>query len=90
MAPWPLRRHARLLGYRISEGCNARTFVHLRLRDGQRVDAGALEAGTVFLTHAPEHPTVVPRSSVSEVSRNAAGFAAMLARADELTPPDVD
>ena len=70
-----VRRHARLLGYRMSEGCNARAFVHLALRDGQRVDAGALEKGAVFLVRLHGHPTVVSRSSLPQTAVQ--GFMAM-------------
>jgi len=72
-----VRRHARLLGYRMSEGCNARSFVHLVMRDGQRVDAGALEEGAVFLARMPDQPTVVPRAVLTERVREVHGFAAM-------------
>ena len=72
-----VRRHARLLGYRVCEGSNARAFVHLTLHEGQRVDAGALEQGAVFLARSPELPTVVPTSVFAEQARTAHGFAAM-------------
>lgn len=35
-----IRRHARLLGYRVHEGCAARTFVHLPVTAAQTVPAG--------------------------------------------------
>ena len=35
-----VRRHARLLGYRMHEGCAARTFVHLPVTSAQTVPAG--------------------------------------------------
>ncbi len=41
-----LRRHARLMDYRISEGHNARTWVHLTVRK----DSGELPKGTTLLT----------------------------------------
>lgn len=37
-----LRRHARLLGYRIGEGCNARTLVSVNVNDALQVPAGTL------------------------------------------------
>lgn len=72
-----VRRHARMLGYRMSEGCNARSFVHLGLRDGQRVDARALQRGTVFLARNADLPTVVPASMLDQRPGSAVGFAAM-------------
>ncbi|RKI39383.1 putative baseplate assembly protein, partial [Corallococcus sp. AB004] len=41
-----LRRHARLLDYRLHEGCNARTWMALTLQEG--VDALELPAGSKF------------------------------------------
>lgn len=42
-----VRRHARLIDYRMHDGCSARTFVHFRLVPG---GAGFLQAGTRILT----------------------------------------
>ncbi|CAG9170127.1 hypothetical protein LMG23992_01473 [Cupriavidus laharis] len=54
-----VRRHARLVDYLMHEGCNARAFVHFRVK-GHDV---ALAAGTPLLTHAPRlDPTVQPAS----------------------------
>lgn len=50
-----LRRHARLLDYRMHDGCNARTWVHFRVEGNSGV---AVEAGTRVLT-AGEDPTIV-------------------------------
>lgn len=49
-----LRRHARLVDYRISEGSNARTWVCLCLATG--VDNVKLPAGTLFYVRAPGVP----------------------------------
>lgn len=43
-----VRRHARLLGYRMHEGCAARAFVHVTVRS-----AMPIEAGRRFLTGPP-------------------------------------
>ena len=46
-----LRRHARLLDYPVHEGCNARAWVHLELRDpGVAPDAVVLPQSTRLLT----------------------------------------
>ncbi|MBI2925746.1 MAG: putative baseplate assembly protein [Verrucomicrobia bacterium] len=61
-----LRRHARLLDYRMHEGCNARAWVQVRLKDGApnhgvvlpgnrtllETDSMKLSAGTCFTTDA--------------------------------------
>lgn len=54
-----LRRHARLVDYRVHEGCNARTWARIR------VDAPAvvLPAGTPLLTRVPDvDPRIEPNS----------------------------
>lgn len=65
-----VRRHARLLDYRVHEGCNARAWVHLELVDGQVVagtkDDPALRRGTRFLTALPDTPVVVSGSREAE------------------------
>ncbi len=48
-----VRRHARLMAYFMSEGCNARTWVHIQVSaDVVRVDPAdpAIPAGTKFIT----------------------------------------
>jgi hypothetical protein len=45
-----VRRHARLLGYRMHEGCAARAFVHLDVKDPLQI-----EAERQFLTGPPGH-----------------------------------
>lgn len=45
-----VRRHARLLDYRMHDGCNARTWVHLAVGAG----AVTLPKGTRFLTRGPD------------------------------------
>lgn len=45
-----LRRHGRLLGYRVHEGCNARGFVQVRLQEGALVGGSPLRPGCRLLT----------------------------------------
>ncbi|WP_117190422.1 putative baseplate assembly protein [Rhizobium terrae] len=48
------RRHARLLGYRVNEGCNARAFVAIdAAQDAEEAAPPLLPAGTVLLTRPP-------------------------------------
>ncbi len=48
------RRHARLLGYRVNEGCNARVFVAIEAaQDAEASDPAVLPAGTMLLTRPP-------------------------------------
>jgi hypothetical protein len=58
-----VRRHARLLGYRMQEGCAARTFVHAH------VDAGVvhLPRGRQFLTGPPEDPETLVFESLHDL-----------------------
>lgn len=54
-----VRRHARLLGYRMHEGVNARVFVHLQMRGGVTLARGALRAGAELATRiAGEGPSI--------------------------------
>ncbi|MFV8748924.1 putative baseplate assembly protein [Nannocystaceae bacterium ST9] len=67
-----VRRHARLLDYRMHEGCNARGFVHIALAPGQVFAAAADEApllpeGTRFLSAVPDVPALVRPESIDEV-----------------------
>lgn len=53
-----LRRHAALVDYAMHDGCNARSFVHLRVRAG--FGSVALpRAGTTFLTRCADLPNAV-------------------------------
>lgn len=65
-----VRRHARLVDYYLHEGCNARAFVHLKLRkDALTLD---LPAGTRLFTQVPELPSVIVEGSTEErTARNA-------------------
>lgn len=45
-----LRRHARLLDYRVSEGCNARTWIAIQVDEVSGADGYTLPAGTPVYT----------------------------------------
>lgn len=52
-----LRRHARLLDYRVHDGCNARTFVHFAV--APTADGRTLPAGSLVLTRGVADRAVV-------------------------------
>lgn len=55
-----LRRHARLMDYFISEGCNARTWVHLQVSaDAFGVDGPVVPTGTRITTRIAHQETVI-------------------------------
>jgi Baseplate J-like protein len=55
-----LRRHARLMDYFISEGCNARTWVHLEVSaDVTGASGSAIPAGTKIATQIANQQTVI-------------------------------
>lgn len=66
-----VRRHARLLDYRMHEGCNARVFVHLEIAAPHSFEEAPgvplLPIGTRFLTAVPDTPAVVRSESQDEV-----------------------
>lgn len=66
-----VRRHARLLDYRIHEGCNARAFVHFEIAANQvfvaAPNTALLEAGTRLLSAVPDTPALVRPESLTEV-----------------------
>lgn len=57
-----VRRHARLLDYPMHDGCNARTWVHVALIEGQEIVGSsaspALPSGTAFLTWVSQSPVL--------------------------------
>ncbi|MEU6164326.1 putative baseplate assembly protein [Streptomyces tanashiensis] len=55
-----LRRHARLVDYRVHEGCNARVWVRIGVQGGAAVE---LPAGTPLLTTVPDVPVRVKPGS---------------------------
>ena len=54
-----VRRHARLVDYRLHDGCNARAFVHFRVTRNNV----ALPRGTALLTRSDHTPVVVEPAS---------------------------
>lgn len=64
-----VRRHARLVDYRMHEGCNARAFVHFDV-SGHAV---ALPRGTRLLTRIPGLAVVIPPASPALRGALAAG-----------------
>ncbi|HEX7779865.1 MAG TPA: hypothetical protein VF424_11520 [Vicinamibacterales bacterium] len=58
-----MRRHARLVDYFMSEGCNARAWVHLQVSadvTGAAPDVPLLPAGTRLFTRIPGQSAVIP------------------------------
>ena len=53
-----VRRHAKLVDYHMHEGCNARAWVQMRLKEG--ATATIAPGGTQFFTRIPGQPTVLP------------------------------
>lgn len=56
-----LRRHGRLLDYRLHEGCNARTWVQVEVTG---TDAVVIPRGSQFLTQLSTNSAVVPHPNV--------------------------
>ena len=67
-----VRRHARLVDYRLHDGCNARAWVHVQVSGGGGV---ALAQGTPLLTRTPDAPTVLEPGSKPLADALAAGAA---------------
>ncbi len=55
-----LRRHARLLDYRVHDGCNARTWLALEVTPGGAADGAVLRTGTAVAALGAGAPPVVP------------------------------
>lgn len=72
-----VRRHARLVDYRMHDGCNARAWVRLVAAADMVPPAGApwnaVEAGTAFLTAVPGAPPVVVAGSQAARDAYASG-----------------
>jgi hypothetical protein len=66
-----VRRHARLVDYYLHEGCNARAFVHFKMREG--ATAADLPIGTKLLTRAPGKDTLIVAGSGDEREARASG-----------------
>ena len=67
-----VRRHARLVDYAMSDGTNARTWVHFAVPDEVRLVAGGsvpvIPAGTRLLTGSLDAPCLLPAGSDAEIS----------------------
>jgi hypothetical protein len=63
-----LRRHARLVDYRVHEGCNARAWVHLEVSE----PTVTLGAGTPILSGVPGLPPVIEPDSLAHRTAMAA------------------
>ncbi|WP_017460719.1 putative baseplate assembly protein [Dyella ginsengisoli] len=59
-----IRRHARLVDYRLHDGCNARTWVQVRLADG--AGAVVLAKGTPLLSRVDRAATVIEHGTRAE------------------------
>lgn len=57
-----LRRHAKLVDYRVDEGCNARTWVYLEVEKGY--DNVAITAGTLLFPMVPGLPTSISPGTI--------------------------
>lgn len=55
-----VKRHARLLDYKMHEGCNARTWVVFEVKDGEPV---YIKRGTRLLTRLEKYPVHIPLHS---------------------------
>lgn len=61
-----LKRHARLIDYFINDGCNARTWVQIRVSDdlnGYTYKVGTGNSKTKFIARLPELPSVISINS---------------------------
>jgi hypothetical protein len=78
-----VRRHARLTGFRLHEGCNARTLVVLTVgadvaaSDGVGTPLPVLPRGAVFLAKLPRDAVIPPAQSADALAETAAIFEAM-------------
>jgi Baseplate J-like protein len=58
-----LRRHAKLVDYRLDEGCNARTWVYFEIADAAAQDGVCVPKGTQIFPRVPGLPCVVQSGS---------------------------
>lgn len=72
-----LRRHARLVDYKVDEGSNARTWLYVRLVQG--ADGVFIPGGTVVYPYAAGYPTAIPTGSAQAAALAASplGFTTM-------------
>jgi hypothetical protein len=70
-----VRRHARLLDYRVHEGCNSRAWVVFKVSDD--LDSIVIKRGTRLIAGGLNAPTVVPDADFERASADAAVFETM-------------
>ena len=75
-----LRRHARLLDYRVHDGCNARAWVHVSVAPGGAYDGLALPAGTRVYAAGGQAPLLTAREEGELRARGATVFETMHAQ----------
>jgi hypothetical protein len=61
-----VRRHARLLDYPMHNGCNARTWICIEIRQGGDADGKTLSMGTPLLTKGPAEQNVVTETELGD------------------------
>lgn len=72
-----LRRIARMLDYRVHDGCNARAWVHVAVAPGGDADGAVLPAGTAVAVGAFDDPVVLQPARADELSRADVVFESM-------------
>lgn len=75
-----LARHARILDYRVHEGCNARTWVHIAVAPGGAADGASLPQSTVLLTADADQPASIHPSTSNIMSGDEQIFETMHAQ----------
>lgn len=74
-----VRRHSRLLGYPMHEGCNARAFVQLRVQSGVTVGGSPISTGCQLLTRIPlAGPTIAPADYADALAHDPERFEVLL------------
>lgn len=61
-----IRRHARLLDYRVHDGCTARTWLALSVRAGSLAEADGIPAGTLAISTGPGAPAAIPAAALPD------------------------
>lgn len=75
-----LARHARLLDYRVHEGCNARTWVHIAVVPGGAADGASLPQSTIVLTADANQPASIHPSTFNRLAGDEQIFETMHAQ----------
>ena len=61
-----VRRHARLLDYRVHDGCTARTWLAISVRAGSPAEVDGIAAGTLALSAGPGAPAALPADALAD------------------------